>query len=398
MSSLSTACPQCQRQLVFPDHSVVGRTARCPGCDHRFTIEAPVNEGLPDIQISDSPVVSRHRGRKSTRRTVEQRPDRAVTKRPAWLPLAISGGLGVIAVALLLVVGGGDGGNDDPEIVEDAVTADAGRAADESPAAVLPAAAQATGTIRVETTPPGATVLVDDQKVRDADGALQVTPCVVTAAKGPHAVTVVRKGYQDQTRQVTVAAKEKDVVFSAPRAGTSVLLATGWFSDSRVGQPVPIEAINAVGRSRDPWLSSDGLSLWFVADGSEGQGVYYATRPSSFSEFDDPQFVPITRGRDHRASPSVSAKGLLVYVVPEKAAIWEASRGGPLSPFDDKRALASSRKTTPRWTAAQVLGGGLHLFWVESVGESASCFHASRAEVEKAFGPAKAFELPGTRP
>ena len=398
MSSLSTACPQCQRQLVFPDHSVVGRTARCPGCDHRFTIEAPVNEGLPDIQISDSPVVSRHRGRKSTRRTVEQRPDRAVTKRPAWLPLAISGGLGVIAVALLLVVGGGDGGNDDPEIVEDAVTADAGRAADESPAAVLPAAAQATGTIRVETTPPGATVLVDDQKVRDADGALQVTPCVVTAAKGPHAVTVVRKGYQDQTRQVTVAAKEKDVVFSAPRAGTSVLLATGWFSDSRVGQPVPIEAINAVGRSRDPWLSSDGLSLWFVADGSEGQGVYYATRPSSFSEFDDPQFVPITRGRDHRASPSVSAKGLLVYVVPEKAAIWGASRGGPLSPFDDKRALASSRKTTPRWTAAQVLGGGLHLFWVESVGESASCFHASRAEVEKAFGPAKAFELPGTRP
>ena len=160
MSSLSTACPQCQRQLVFPDHSVVGRTARCPECDHRFTIEAPVTEGLPDIQVSDSPAVSRHRGRKSTRRTVKQRPDRAVTKRPAWLPLAISGGLGVIAVALLLVVGVGDGVNDDPEIVDDAATADAGPAADESPAAVLPAAAQATGTIRVETTPPGATVLV----------------------------------------------------------------------------------------------------------------------------------------------------------------------------------------------------------------------------------------------
>lgn len=398
MSSLSIACPNCQRQLVFPDQSVLGRTACCPGCEHRFTVEAPATEGLPEIQVGDPPAVSRHRRTKPSQRPVAEPPsDRTSAKRPAWLPLAISGGLGVVAVALLLVVGGG--GSDDPDISDDGAAVDDARGDDDSPAAVaLPAAAQATGTIRVETTPPGATVLVDDQKVHDADGALQVSPCVVTAVKGSHAVTVVRRGFQDQTRQVTVAAKEVDVVFSAPREGTSVLLATRWFADARVGEPVPIEAVNAVGRSRDPWLSGDGLSLWFVADGADGQGIYYATRPSPFDEFDNPQFVPITRGRDHRASPSVSAKGLLVYAVPEKAAIWGAIRGGPLSPFDDKRALVSSRKTTPRWTAAQVLGGGLHLFWLEAVGESTSSFHASRTEVDKAFGPAEAFELPGTRP
>ena len=176
------------------------------------------------------------------------------------------------------------------------------------------------------------------------------------------------------------------------------MLSTRWFVDAGVGQAVPIEAINAVGRPRDPWLDSDGLSLWFVADGTQGQGVYFATRPSSFDEFDQPQFVPITRGRDRRASPSVTSEGLLVYTVPEAATIWGAIRGGPLRPFDDKHALVSSPRTSPKWTASQVLGGGLHLFWVEVIGGKSSSFHASRPKADARFDDAEPCELPGSRP
>ena len=403
MSSLSIACPGCQRQLVFPDRSVVGQTARCPECGQRFPIEAPVETGFPEIEVSESPVVARNRGRKSSGSestgSSTRQPPRA---RPAWLPLAITAGLGVVAVVLLLVFRGVDGGPPEATGGPAAETAGAdalqGDAGGSKPAVALPAAAHATGTIRVETTRAGATVLIDDQRVYDADGQPQRTPCLVTASKGSHAVTIVRRGFQDQTRQVNVSAGEVDAVFTDAREGTSALLSTRWFADAHVGEPVPIEAVNAVGRPRDPWLGSDGLSLWFVADGTDGQGVYFATRPSAFDDFGQPQFVPITRGRDQRASPSVTSRGLLVYAVPEKAAIWAAIRGGPLRPFDDKHALASSQKTSPRWTAAQVLGGGLHLYFVESVGDAAQSFHASRPRVDAAFGPAESFELPGIRP
>ena len=398
MSSLSIACPGCQRQLVFPDHSVVGKTARCPECGQRFPIEVPAEAGLPTIEVSESPVVVRSRGRKSAGSRSSRRPARS---RPAWMPLAITAGLGVVAVVLLFAFGVGGDGDPGGSVGQDqaaGVDEDQGPGDGAEPAVALPPAVQSTGTIRVETTPAGAMVLIDDQRVHNAEGKPQLSPCVVTASKGAHAVTIVREGFQDQTRQVTVSAKEVDLVFQAAREGASALLATRWFSDARVGEPVPIAAANAAGRPRDPWLSSDGLSLWFVADGTGGRGVYFATRPSSFDEFNHPQFVPITRGRDRRASPSVTTRGLLVYAVPEKAAIWGAVRGGPLQPFDDKQPLASSSKTSPRWTASQVLGGGLHLFFVESVGDVAKSFHASRIKTDVAFGPAEAFELPGIRP
>ncbi|MFP6702076.1 MAG: DUF1080 domain-containing protein [Planctomycetaceae bacterium] len=403
MPSLTIACPGCQRRLVFPDHSVVGKTARCPECSERFPIEASVEEGLPEIAVSESPAVVRNRGRKSSEsRSGGSGSSRASRRRPAWLPLAITGVLGVVAVVLLLVFSGsGETTSDDmAEGARAGGAADGGRSevSKKDPAVAIPAASRATGTIRVETTPSGAMLLVDHQRVDDADGEPQLTPCIVTASKGSHAVTIIRRGFQDQTRQVKVSAREADAVFEPAREGTSAVLSTRWFVDPSVGQPLPIESVNAVGRVRDPWLGSEGLSLWFVADGSQGQGVYFATRASPFEEFGVAQFVPITRGRDQRGSPSVTSSGLLVYVVPGTASIWGATRGGPLRPFDDKQPLTSSFKTSPKWTAAQVLGGGLHLYWVETIRDTSTCLHASRPKLDAPFADAESFDLPGTRP
>ena len=154
MSSLSIACPGCQRQLVFPDHSVVGKTARCPECGRRFPIEAAVEAGLPEIEVSESPVIARNRGRKSSGSgSATPSSPRPARVRPAWLPLAITALLGVTAVALLLVLGGGDEGNPDAGGAAAVGTGGAddrsGGAEDPEPAVALPAAAHATGTIRV---------------------------------------------------------------------------------------------------------------------------------------------------------------------------------------------------------------------------------------------------------
>jgi len=398
MGNLSISCPGCQRQLVFPDSSVVGKTARCPSCSHRFVIEPPAEEPAPVIRVQEPAVLARSRGKPRTGSRPAKR-----ERKPAWIPLAITVGLGLLAVTLLVVLGGGDGpadGGGEARPVADAAAENPGGPGGDVTAGgpALPEADVATGAIRVETNPAGALVLVDDQQVIDEEGNPQRTPCVVTAPKGSHAVTVVRPGFVDQVRQVTVSAKEVDVMFGVPREGVSALMKARWFASPHTGEPVPIAAVNSVGRARDPWLSRDGLSLWFIASGSDGQGVYFATRPNAYEEFGQPQFVPITRGRDLRASPSVTTEGLLVYAVPEKAAIWGAIRGGPLQPFDDKHGLASSSKTTPRWTASQISSSGLHLYWVEETDGRGVTLHASRADLESDFGPAATIALPGIRP
>ena len=145
MPSLTITCPGCQRRLVFPDHSVVGKTARCPECSERFPIEASVEAGLPEIAVSELPAVVRNRGRQSS---VSPRAgsSRASRRRPAWLPLAITGVLGVVAVVLLLVFSGdgGDGEATSDDMAEGARAggaADGGRSevSDQDPAVAIPA-------------------------------------------------------------------------------------------------------------------------------------------------------------------------------------------------------------------------------------------------------------------
>ncbi|MBQ19077.1 MAG: hypothetical protein CMJ65_18370 [Planctomycetaceae bacterium] len=395
MSSFSIDCPACERRLVLPDRSMLGKQAKCPNCQHRFVLEVAEEAVLPEIRTvetpSEQPRTSTRSGSGSTQR-------RGI---PRWGPLIVTAVLGAVAVAVMLLSAGDQA--DVPADGEPAAVADDGANGPDSSdrgkqVEPAPAAGRAVGTIRVESTPPGATVLVDDQRVYDEQGKLQPTPCIVTISKGPHAVTIVRDGFQDQVRQVSVGTREVDVIFEAGRKGESVLRTASWFAEARVGEPLPLKAINAVGRQRDPWLSVDGLSLWFVADRTGGQGVFFATRPSPFHDFDEPRLVPVTRGRDRRASPSVTARGLLVYAVPEKASLWAASRSGPLSPFDDKRSLISSPKATPRWTAAQVLGGGRHLYWRETTGKTIASFHAGRAETDAPFEAAEPFDMPGSRP
>ena len=46
MAALDISCPQCGRLLRLPDQTMLGRTARCRECGHRFTLQAP---GRPQL-------------------------------------------------------------------------------------------------------------------------------------------------------------------------------------------------------------------------------------------------------------------------------------------------------------------------------------------------------------
>lgn len=267
--------------------------------------------------------------------------------------------------------------------------------------ATTPAREQKVSLLRVYTPEPGFKVLVDNRIVRGSDGEPLLTPCAVTLPQGDRLIRVVRDGYRDAVSLVTLPGTEEIDFEPAedeqPDEFATVRLGAYW--DLPVGQPVALDSINSTGDELDPYLSSDGLALWFAADRSEGRGIYLATRISPFHAFDEPRFIASSRNRSTPATPSVTGDGLsLVYAIPEEARIWSLSRDNPLSEFTDKSPLRFSKDVDVAWVSAQILDDGSRLYWVESRGGSMSTKAAVRARPGDDFGRTLDFPLAGTHP
>lgn len=52
MAALSIPCPECQSNLKIPSRKLLGKRAKCPKCDHRFVLQAPVLQE-PVLQEAD---------------------------------------------------------------------------------------------------------------------------------------------------------------------------------------------------------------------------------------------------------------------------------------------------------------------------------------------------------
>src|SRR5690606_35348218 len=151
----------------------------------------------------------------------------------------------------------------------------------------------------------------------------------------------------------------------APEAGR---LASAYL-DAPVGRPIPLTSLNSPGSELDPFVTADGLAIWFAGDRAEGRGIYVATRSSAYHEFGPPELLLSTRSADVPATPSVSADGLLViYGIAGKARLFALSRDNPLSEFSEKFILQFSRRPSLVWPSAQILSNGLRVYWMEQNG------------------------------
>ena len=268
----------------------------------------------------------------------------------------------------------------------------------------IPLPKYTTAELRVYTTPADFQVLVDGQLVRAESGEPVLTPCAVTIDRGSHHVTVAREGYSDEGRLLTVEGSteaEFEPVASTD-SGRYSLLNSPWF-ETPVAEPIPLDSLNSAGSELDPYVTPDGLSIFFPADRADGRGIYLATRPSVWHPFDPPQLITLTRSSDLPASPSITADALtVVYAVPEQARIWSVTRPGPLSPFDDRVPVRFNARTNSRWLSAQILPDALRLYWVEadSPGDSANLrgLAAVRREAADGFDSTLEYPLPGLHP
>lgn len=301
-----------------------------------------------------------------------------------------------IACALFLAVAGCGRGKTSQ--TESSDSAEATTQPDADPPPPLPEFP--TATCRVYTEEPGATVFIDGLPVAGGDGEPMATPCRVTAAPGSHIVTVAQEGRADRSQQIVFDDSDSQLYFEETTAGamTSLLLAP--LLHAPVGEPVALETLNSPGGEWDPFVTADGLSIWFAGDRREGRGIYVATRQSPIEQFAAPRFLEMTRGADLPASPSLTGdQKSIVYVVPDKARIWALTRPSPLGDFDERIPLFFNADAEGvRWPSAQILSDGLRIYYKRETAEESGTRVVIRESASDRFRQERIVNFPGVHP
>jgi len=199
-----------------------------------------------------------------------------------------------------------------------------------------------------------------------------------------------------------VFEEDGEAVFETDSAapGESLLLSAP-FHGLAVGQPVPLESINTADYELDPYVSADGLSLWFVGARTEGRGIFVSTRASTLDQFSSPKLLRMTRGDDLPATPSLTAdESAIVYASPEKTRIWAVTRSSPLVDFDERNPwyFDAAPQSGEKWLSVQTLADGLKMYFTREVNERIETRVVSRETTDDSFGNVLIVDLPGLHP
>jgi 3-keto-disaccharide hydrolase/WD40-like Beta Propeller Repeat len=301
------------------------------------------------------------------------------------------------ALCCLIACSGCGGSGDKPPVVETPADAQSRPAAPEP----APLPDFETATCLLYTAEPGAFVFVDGLPVSQADGKPATTPCRVTAAPGAHAVTLAREGRADRSLEVIFGDNVERFIEEPETSGPSAdsLLSVPLLNLS-VGEPVALSALNSPGRELDPFVTPDGLSIWFAADRAEGRGIYVATRQGPLEQFGPPRLLELTRGSDLPASPSVTGdQTSVVYVIPDKARIWALTRSNPLGDFDERVPLFfRSEAVGIRWPSAQIHSDGLRIYFTRETTGGTETRVVIRESPADRFKTERIVAFPGLHP
>lgn len=257
--------------------------------------------------------------------------------------------------------------------------------------------------LKVYSTPPGCLVFVGVEVVRGEGDTFAQTPLEVLVPRGRVTISVEKPGGRRESRTVEVPETEEIEfdVSTAPEEGDVTAepsLLNAPLFEASVGKAIELKSLNTPEKEFDPFVSADGRTLWFVSDRGGMRGVYVATRPSPYHEFEAPQIVAASGGADLPASPSVTADGLMmVYAVPNKARLWQLTRPDVMAPFENKEIIRTDEKSDRSWRSSQLSADGLRIYWTEE-GDDLITRAALRASTGKLFGKTLKFELSGGHP
>jgi len=84
------------------------------------------------------------------------------------------------------------------------------------------------------------------------------------------------------------------------------------------GRPYPIDELNTAKGEGDPFLTSDGLTLFFASDAEGQSDLMVAERPSLTEPFGEPQLVAGVNSDGSETDPFLSADGKTLYFTSDR--------------------------------------------------------------------------------
>ena len=143
------------------------------------------------------------------------------------------------------------------------------------------------------------------------------------------------------------------VVFVSDRAGGAggydLWMATRSDAAGPFDPPAPVPGMNTAGEEGGPYLSPDGLQLYFQSDrpgGLGGADLWVAARPDVSASWGAPSPLDVLNSPDDESGPSLTADGLEIFFSSDRPGgaggvdLWLATRAENSLPFSAPVALA----------------------------------------------------------
>jgi Tol biopolymer transport system component len=141
--------------------------------------------------------------------------------------------------------------------------------------------------------------------------------------------------------------------------GSDLWVATRSDPASAFGVPTVVATVSSTTNDRAPSLSADGLTLYFTSESRPGGpgsvDIWRATRPTRASEFDPPAAVTELDTPSADRTPAISASGLTIYFGSDRPGgaggydLWVASRSSLASPFETPVRVTELSSTSSDW-------------------------------------------------
>ena len=131
-------------------------------------------------------------------------------------------------------------------------------------------------------------------------------------------------------------------IFTDSGLGIDMAVATRTSAAATFSMPVPVAAINTAALDLSPWISEDGLTLYFSSSRAGSPDIFKATRANTSGPFGAPVSVGELNTNAEEYAPVLSKDGLEIFfastrdqdgMTPAREDIFHATRSTPSDGF-----------------------------------------------------------------
>lgn len=178
----------------------------------------------------------------------------------------------------------------------------------------------------------------------------------------PQVMPAINTGNAEQ-RPVVTADGLTLFAHSNANGMVRIYMATRTSPAAQFGSLALVPGIASTEIDEDPWISADGLTMYFSSTRNGSYDIFRSTRTAASATFDTPAAVAELNTNSVEDAPVLSADGLEIFFASDRATtsnarddIWHATRASVSDPFGAPTMIAElSGNTTadfPTWLSA----------------------------------------------